>query len=154
MRIRCLNHSVYQLQYHIVWGTKYRRKFIVPKVKQELITCLYNVVKKHPTLHIFGVNTNKDHVHIQLEAAPNVALSVIVQKLKMTSSIYLQKRFKFIYEMYLEKEGIWSVGYFVSSVGLNEEQIHKYIERQSEIEVPHTIRTLKNKNKQKKLEFS
>jgi len=154
MRIRSLNHCIYQLQYHIVWGTKYRRKFIVPNVKKDLITCFYDTVKKYPTLHIFAVNTNKDHVHIQLEASPNVALSAIVQKLKITSSIYLQKRFKFIREMYLRKEGIWSVGYFVSSVGLNEEQIHKYIDRQSKVEVPHTIKTLQIRKKQRRFEFS
>ena len=154
MRIRSLNHCIYQLQYHIVWGTKYRRKFIVPNVKKDLITCFYDTVKKYPTLHIFAVNTNKDHVHIELEASPNVALSAIVQKLKITSSIYLQKRFKFIREMYLRKEGIWSVGYFVSSVGFNEEQIQRYIEMQSKIEVPHTIRTLQTRKKQRKFEFS
>ena len=64
MRIRSLSHSVYQLQYHIVWGTKYRRKFIIPAVKQELLHNLYETVKKYPTLHIFSANANRDHVHV------------------------------------------------------------------------------------------
>src|SRR3989344_4966211 len=142
MRTRSLAHSVYQLQSHIVWGTKYRRKFLIPVVKQSLLESLYATVKAPPTLHIFTVNTDKDHVHLQLEAPPNMALSTVVQKLKSASSFVLRRRFKFVREMYLDKEGIWSVGYFVSSIGLNEAQIKKYIEWQGKREVPQTLRTL------------
>ena len=152
MRIRSLNHSIYQLQYHLVWGTKYRRKFIIPVVKQYLTHCLYEIVKKYPTLHIFNINTNRDHVHIQLEAPPDIPLSSVVQRLKGASSLQIRKRFKFIREMYLDKEGIWSVGYFVSSIGLNETQICQYIERQDKIEVPQTIRVIQVSN-QKRFEF-
>ncbi len=153
MRIRSLNHSVYQLQYHLVWGTKYRRKYIIPIVKQHLTHCLYETVKKYPTLHIFAINTNRDHVHIQLEAPPNIPLSSVVQRLKGISSLQLRKRFKFIREMYLDKEGIWSVGYFVSSIGLNENQIRRYIEWQDKKEVPQTLKSIKP-SKQKSFGFS
>ena len=152
MRIRSLSHSVYQLQYHLVWGTKYRIKFIIPVVRQYLIHCLYETVKKYPTLHIFTINTNRDHVHIQLEAPPDVALSSVVQRLKGTSSLLIRKRFKFVREAYLEKEGIWSVGYFVSSIGLNESQVRRYIEWQGKREVPQTVRSIQA-SKQKRFEF-
>lgn len=152
MRIRSLSHSVYQLQYHLVWGTKYRIKFIIPVVRQYLIHCLYETVKKYPTLHIFTINTNRDHVHIQLEAPPDIALSSVVQRLKGTSSLLIRKRFKFIREAYLEKEGIWSVGYFVSFIGLNESQVRRYIEWQGKREVPQTISSIQA-SKQKRFEF-
>jgi len=152
MRIRSLNHSVYQLQYHLVWGTKYRIKYIIPAVKNELIHCLYETVKKYPTLHIFTINTNRDHVHIQLESPPDIALSSVVQRLKGVSSLQIRRRFKFIREAYLEKEGIWSVGYFVSSVGLNEAQVRRYIEWQDKKEVPQTVRSIQA-SKQKGFEF-
>ena len=155
MRIRTLNHSVYQLQYHIVWGTKYRRKFLIPAVKHELLKILYETVKKYPTLHIFTVNTDRDHVHLQLEAPPSITIAEVAQKLKSASSFYIRKRFKFISEMYLDKEGIWSVGYFVSSIGLNEAQIKKYIEWQGKSEVPQTIRTIPSTpSSQARFEFS
>src|SRR3989338_5566679 len=152
MRIRSLSYSVYQLQYNIVWGTKYRIKYIIPAVKAELIHCLYEAVKKYPTLHIFTINTNRDHVHIQLEAPPSITISSVVQQLKATSSFYLRRRFKFIKEAYLEKEGIRSVGYFVSSVGLNETQVRRYIEWQDKREVPQTVRSIQA-SKQKRFEF-
>ena len=65
---------------------------------------------------------------MQIEIPPNIAVSEAVQKLKKNSSIHLQKKFKFIRDMYLDWDGIWSVGYFSSTVGLNEEQVKRYIE--------------------------
>ena len=140
MRMQSLNHSTYKLQYHLVWGTKYRRKWIKDYVKAELLKSLYNTTKKYPTLWIESVNTDEDHIHLQIEIPPNIAISDAVQKLKARSSLHLRKRFKFIREIYLEKDGIWSVGYYVSSVGLNEKQIKKYIEWQDKKDVPQTTK--------------
>lgn len=133
MRIQSLNHSTYKLQYHLVWGTKYRRKFLKPYVKEALLGILFELVKKYPTLYIQAVNTDEDHIHLQIEIPPNIRISDAVQKLKSRSSFRLKKKFKFIREMYLENS-IWSVGYFVSSVGLNEEQVRKYIQWQGKKE--------------------
>ena len=140
MRTRSLNHSIYKLQYHIVWGTKYRYKWLKPYVRTELQKNLRETLKKYPTLHIFEINTDLDHIHLQIEIPPNIAISDAVSVLKSTSSLHLRKKFKFIKEMYLEKDGIWSVGYFVSSLGLNEDQIKKYIQHQGRKEKPQTTR--------------
>lgn len=138
MRIQSLNHSMYELQYHIVWGTRYRRKWLKEYVKQELLHSLYGTAKKFPTLHIVTVNTDQDHVHLQIEIPPNICIADAVRELKSRSSLHLQKKFKFIREMYLEKDGIWSVGYFVSSIGMDEARIRTYIEHQGEQEKPQT----------------
>jgi putative transposase len=140
MRIQSLNHSTYQHQYHIVWGTKYRYKYLKEYVKAELLECLYNVVKeKYPTLHIYAINVDKDHLHMQIEIPPNIAVAKAVQALKSATSFHLKKKFKFIKKMYLEHDGIWSVGYFSSTIGMNEEQIRKYINRQGQNDLPKTI---------------
>ena len=86
------------------------------------------------------MNADQDHVHLQIEIPSNIAVSDAVSKLKSTSSLYLRKRFKFISDIYLEKEGIWSVGYFSSTVGLNEERIKRYIEWQGKKDKPRTSR--------------
>lgn len=140
MRTKSLNHSTYKHQYHIVWGTKHRRKWLKDYVKAELITSLYQTVKKYPTLFIHTVNTDQDHVHVQIEIPPNIAVSDAVQRLKANASLHIQKKFKFIREMYLEWDGIWSVGYFSSTVGLNESQVKKYIEWQNKKEKPQTTK--------------
>ena len=95
---------------------------------------LFQTCKKYPTLYIHSINTDQDHVHLSMEIPPSIAISDAVQKLKGASSVIIRKKFKFIREMYLEKDGIWSVGYFVSSIGLNEEQVKKYIEWQNKKE--------------------
>lgn len=135
MRIQSLNHSSYQHQYHIVWGTKYRRKYLKEYVKPELLESLYATVKKYPTLYIYAVNVDNDHVHLQIEIPPNIAVAVAVKVLKQRASLHLKKKFKFIREMYIDGN-IWSVGYFSSTIGLNETQIKKYIEHQGQQDLP------------------
>ena len=129
MRTRALNHSVYRLQYHIVWGTRFRRKYIKSYVRREILYCFNQAKKDYPTLHFETVNTGEDHVHLQIEIPPNITIAAVVQALKARSSILLKKKFKFIREMYLDGS-IWSVGYFVSSVGLDEAAIKRYIQYQ------------------------
>ena len=86
------------------------------------------------------MNANDDHVHLQIEIPPNIAVSDAVSTLKSASSFHLKKKFKFIREMYLEKDGIWSVGYFSSTIGLNESQIKRYIDWQGKKDKPHKSR--------------
>jgi putative transposase len=136
MRIQSLNHCAYQLQYHIVWGTKYRRKWLKSYVKEELIKSVHQTVKKYPALHLIALNTDMDHVHLQIEIPPTITIADAVRELKTRSSFTLRKKFKFIDKIYLEKDGIWSVGYFVSSIGLDEERVKKYIAWQGKQEKP------------------
>jgi len=131
MRIRRLNHSVYQVQYHIVFGTKYRRKILKHYVRGELIKALYQVQKQYPDWYFDKINTDEDHVHIMMEIPPKYTISEVVQKLKGHSAKHLFKRFPFLNRVYTHS-GIWSTGYFVSTVGLNEDQIRKYIELQNQ----------------------
>ena len=140
MRIRHLNHSTYQVQYHIVWGTKGRRKILQKYVLAELKKSLQDTIKKYPTLYIESMNTDLDHVHIMIEIPPNVSVSDAVCKLKANASSHLRRKFKFIRDIYIEKDGIWSVGYFASTIGLNEAQIKKYIEWQGKKETVRTLR--------------
>jgi len=140
MRARQLNHSTYQHQYHIVWGTKGRRKILKDYVLSELKKAFYEVVENHPTLWIESFNTDEDHVHMQIEIPPNIAVADAVSKLKSVSSQRLRKKFKFIRDIYLEKDGIWSVGYFSSTVGLNETKIRRYIEWQGRRDKPKNAR--------------
>ena len=140
MRTRHLNHSTYKLQYHIVWGTKYRYKWLKGYVRTELRKSFQTTIKKYPELHLFETNTDQDHVHIQLEVPPSSAISDAVRVLKQQSSLHLKRKFPFIKKMYLEKDGIWSVGYFVSSIGLDEQTIKKYIEYQGKKEKPQTTK--------------
>lgn len=138
MQIQKLNHSTYQHQYHLVWGTRWRRKWLKPYVKADLLEYLYAIETHHPTVKILVVNTDEDHVHLQIEIPPDIAVAKVVQLLKQNSSRQISKKYAFIRQMYVE-DSIWAVGYFSSTVGLNEEQIKKYIERQGQEELPQKV---------------
>lgn len=138
MKIRSLSHATYQHQYHIIWGTKYRRKFLQPYVSPKLKESIYKTLEKDPALIIEIVNVDIDHVHIQLEIPPSIAVCKAIQEMKKQSSKDLKKHFKFIKNMYIDGS-IWSVGYFSSTIGLNEEQIKKYIENQGKEDLPREV---------------
>ena len=138
MRIRQLNHSVYQLSYHIVWGTKYRRKILKEYVRTALIKQLYAIQRQHPDWYFLRINTGADHVHLLMEIPPKYSVSSVVQIIKALTSTGLRKQFKFIDRIY-EKGHMWSPGYFVSSVGLNEEQIMKYIQLQNNYDLGRDV---------------
>jgi putative transposase len=139
MRTRSLNHSVYRIQYHIVWTTRYRRKYLKEYVEKEFVSSCYAVIKKYPTLYVHSIKTDDDHVHLQIEIPPNITIAAVVQKIKIESSINIKKRFKFVREMYIDGS-IWSVGYFVSTIGLNEYVVKRYIEYQGRKDVGKTMR--------------
>jgi putative transposase len=121
-----------------VWGTRYRRRWLKEYVKSEFIDACYSVVRKYPTLYIHSINTDEDHVHLQIEIPPNILNAAVVQKLKIESSVRIKRRFKFIREMYLDGS-IWSVGYFLSTIGINEQTISRYIARQGKLDHGRTI---------------
>jgi REP element-mobilizing transposase RayT len=119
---------------------KSQKKWLKEYVKPFFIASLYEKVKKYPTFYLHAANTDFDHVHLQIEIPPNIAVSDAVRELKRNSSICLKRSFKFIRNIYLEKDGIWSVEYFSSTVGLNEEQIRRYTEWQGGKEKPQTTK--------------
>ncbi len=139
MRTRSLNHSMYSIQYHIVWGTKYRRKYLKPYVTTELKRSFYETIQDYPTLWIEHLATDDDHLHMQIEVPPNIAIAAAVQALKARSSMHLKKKFKFIREMYIDGS-IWSVGYYVSTIGLNEKVIKRYLDMQGKKDLGKTIK--------------
>jgi putative transposase len=73
-----------------------------------------------------------------IEIPPKYAISDVLRVLKSESSACIRSKFKFIDDIYKET-GIWGTGYFVSTVGLNEQQIRKYIERQNILDKPIDI---------------
>ena len=95
----------------------------------------YDTARQHPEIYIVTVNTDEDHVHMQLEIAPSVSVASAIGRLKANAAIALKREHKFIKKMYLDGS-IWSVGYFSSTIGLNEEIIRKYVENQGRDDMP------------------
>ncbi len=114
-------------------------KYLKEYSKEEFLESCFDVVRAHPTLYIHAINVDQDHVHLQIEIPPNVSVAAVVQKLKIESSKRLKKKFKFIRDAYLDG-GIWSVGYFVSTIGLDEDKIKRYIAYQGKKDFAKTLK--------------
>ena len=72
----------------------------------------------------------EDHVHLHMVIPPKYAVSMVVETLKKNTSRELNLKFRFLKKFYWDNEGMWSTGFFVSTVGINEGVIKKYVEMQ------------------------
>jgi putative transposase len=126
------NHAVYYTRYHVVWTTKFRRKILKGGMGKYLTYLVKGLMRRHPELHIIEVNTDEDHIHILLSIAPKVSVSDAVRIIKSNTARMMKQKFPFLVTGYFDNQAIWSVGYFVSTVGLTEKVIQKYCELQGQ----------------------
>ena len=129
MQKRKQAHCVYRCQYHVVWITKYRYKILVEGVKEYVLLKIKEVRKYYPEIEYIEVNIQTDHVHVVVSFPPKYSIARIVQIIKMNTSRGLYEKFKFLRERYRTKH-VWSIGYYVSTVGLDEEEIKRYVKYQ------------------------
>ena len=132
MEYRRLNHSVYYTRYHLVISTKYRRKILRAGFGEYLKKMIVGIGRQSPDIEIIEVNTDVDHVHILLSIPPKFSVSDVVRMIKAKTGASMRRRFPFLDKVYWGTEGIWSIGYFVSTAGINEEVIRKYVRMQGE----------------------
>ena len=76
------------------------------------------------------VNHDKDHIHIHVSIPPTEAVGKVIGLIKQNTSRDLKQKFSFLRKVYWGTDGIWSEGYFVSTVGIDEAVIRAYIEHQ------------------------
>ena len=95
-----------------------------------LETKLQEVRKYYPDWEYEAIGMEEDHVHLHMVIPPKYAVSMVVETLKKNTSLELSKKFRFLGNVYWDHEGIWSKGFFVSTVGINESVIRRYVEMQ------------------------
>ncbi len=123
-------HAVYHTRYHLVFSTRYRRKVLKSGMGAYMQVLMQAVSRRHPEITVLEVNTDRDHIHLLVEVAPKMAISDAVLLLKAHTARPMREHFPFLDKVYWGSDGIWSTGYFVSTVGVNEDVIKKYIEHQ------------------------
>ncbi|MDR0953503.1 MAG: IS200/IS605 family transposase [Elusimicrobiota bacterium] len=131
-------HSVYYCKYHLVITTKYRKRILRWGLYTTLKYELIKFTRKHPEIAIEEVNHDKNHIHILISIPPKLSISEVVRLLKCNTGREIRKKFKFLDKIYFGSDGIWSEGYFVSTVGFDEAAIRKYIEGQRKEEEGQT----------------
>ena len=86
--------------------------------------------RQHPEIQIIESNTDEDHIHILCSIAPKLPVADAVKIVKANTARMMKKKFPFITKGYWHNDTLWSIGYFVSTVGINESIIQNYIEMQ------------------------
>ena len=125
------SHTVYDIQYHIVWTTKYRYKILTGKVAERLRELLRQGCEARGIKIVKG-SINKEHVHMLVGCSPTLAPSKMMQYLKGRSSKILQEEFNELRRRYWGQH-LWASGYFIRTVGtVTEEMIKEYIENQGQ----------------------
>src|SRR3972149_12235569 len=130
METRLSGHSVYRTEYHIVWIPKYRRRILNPGIKAHLVKLFPKVLRAMPGCEIVEQNIRVDHLHLVMIIPPKYAVSDVVGRMKGITSSHLRKKFDWLKKVYWEENIVWSPGYFVSTVGVDEEKILKYVKWQ------------------------
>lgn len=124
---------VYNINYHIIWGTTYRRKWMTAGLEDEIKQILHDIARENgfSIEHIeIGLD---DHIHLLVAAPPKLSVTVIVKCLKGTSSFRLFRLHPELKKVYWNTSDrhIWSPSYFVESIGTtNADAVAKYIDDQ------------------------
>jgi putative transposase len=137
-KIRCMTeyrkglHTVYDIKYHVVWVTKYRKAIL----RGEIGLRLRELIKQTCAamdVYILKGHISKDHVHLLLSVPPQVSVSDLIQRLKGRSSRKMLEEFGELRRQYWGQH-LWARGYFVASTGnVTDEVIAQYIEMQDEM---------------------
>ena len=127
-----LSHTSWECVYHIVWIPTYRRKVLSGETRREVGEILRMLVDHMDGVEIVEGTACVDHIHICLRIAPKHSVSHVVGRLKGKSAIVLHERHPEWRKLTGRDRTLWARGYYVSTVGLNESIIRRYIQRQED----------------------
>ena len=124
-----LSHVVYKCDYHIVWTPKYRFRVLFGEVK-ELVEHDIKMLCEWKSSEVIEMNVQIDHVHIVVSIPPKVSVSVLMGTLKGKLAIKLFKSYPRLKQKPYWGNHFWSRGYFVNTVGIDEDMIRRYVKYQ------------------------
>ena len=121
--------SVYALEYHIVWCTKYRRQVLTGDVEERLHVVLDKCARENG-FSIEESDTDKDHVHLLISTTPHVYLPDIIKAMKGSSARDLLKHYPRLKDKLWEGH-LWSPSYYIGTANDEmEQQIKDYVQDQ------------------------
>ena len=130
-----LSHSKWLCKYHIIFTPKYRRKIIYNKYRESIRDIIKSLCS-YKGIEILEGHLMPDHVHLLLSIPPKYNVSSVMGYLKGKSSLMIFERHANLKYQFGNRH-FWSIGYYVSTVGLNEATIRKYIQDQEKEDILH-----------------
>ncbi len=128
-KYRKLSHVVYKCNYHIVWVPKYRFRILTGEIKalpEEDIKMLC----EWKNCEIQEMSVQVDHIHIVVSIPPKVCVSDLMGVLKGKLAIKLFKSYPKMKQKPYWGNHFWARGYFVSTIGIDEDMIRQYLKYQ------------------------
>ena len=123
-----LSHTKWMCKYHIVFTPKYRRKAIYNQYKEDMRDILKQLCA-YKGVEIIEGHLMLDHIHMLVSIPPKHSVSSFMGYLKGKSSLMMFDKHANLKYLYGNRH-FWAEGYYVSTVGLNEATIKKYIQEQ------------------------
>jgi len=123
-----LNHSTWECKYHVVFTPKYRKKVLFGKIKQQLGKVFHDLARRKEC-RIEEGHLMADHVHMLISIPPKYSVAEIIGYMKGKSSIWVAQNVERKMRNFLGHK-FWARGYFVTTVGRDEEVIRLYIQNQ------------------------
>ena len=123
-----LSHARWDCKYHIVWIPKYRRKAMYGRIRQHLGEVFHGLARQKESKILEG-HLQSDHVHVLLSIPPKYSVAQVVGFIKGKSAIHIARVYLGQKKNYSGMH-FWARGYFVSTVGADEELIREYIRHQ------------------------
>jgi len=128
-RFRNLSHTIWHCQYHIVWTPKYRLKILEGDVSEEVASCI-RAFSEQKECEVIELNVQKDHVHLVVMVPPKVSISDYMGIIKGRTAIRVFNKFSRLKKKPYWDNHFWARGYCVDTVGLDAENICKYVKYQ------------------------
>ncbi|MEJ2587350.1 MAG: IS200/IS605 family transposase [Deltaproteobacteria bacterium] len=125
-----LNHTRWECKYHIIWIPKYRKKTLFGQLRNYLGQVIRGLARSRECEVIEG-NLAVDHVHILISIPPKYSVSQVVGYIKGKTAIHIARNYMGQKKNFTGHH-FWARGYFVSTVGRDEEAVRKYIITQEE----------------------
>ncbi|MBI5015040.1 MAG: IS200/IS605 family transposase [Deltaproteobacteria bacterium] len=126
--IASLCHSVWDCKYHVVWIPKYRRKALYGQIRKRLGEMFHDLARQRECKILEG-HLASDHVHMYIAVPPKYAVAQVIGFIKGKSAIHVARTFGGRPRNFTG-EHFWARGYFVSTVGRDEQVILEYIKKQ------------------------
>ena len=128
-----LAHTKWMCKYHIVFTPKYRRKAIYGEIRKDIREYI-RILCKYKGVEIIEGHMMIDHVHLLLSIPPKMSVSSLMGYLKGKSALMIFDNHANLKYKYGNRK-FWDEGYYVSTVGLNESTIKKYIAEQDKHDI-------------------
>jgi putative transposase len=130
-RFRKLSHTIYECKYHIVFCPKYRLRIFKEGIKTYTEYQLRKLLDQKDNIELLEIHVCEDHVHMVISIPPKYSVSSLLGFLKGKLALRLLQNYESLRTKYWGRH-IWSRGYCVSTVGLDEDQIRKYVKYQED----------------------